>query len=70
MNYYEKLVSKIDQSMAAHPRSAVAMDLGSLKVVAIGPNVRAVSRKVSASKLDSSRAVIFQKPSSKVTWVL
>jgi hypothetical protein len=69
MNYYEKLVKKMDQSMKAHPRSAMAMDMGSFEIIATAPNFTVLGKKLHNFK-GSNRSVIFQKPSEKVTWVL
>ena len=69
MNYYEKLVKKMNQSMKAHPNSAMVMDMSSFAIIAKSTNFKSLSRKVPDSK-DGSRSVIFQKPSEKVTWIL
>lgn len=70
MNYYEQLVAKMNQSMDEHPRSVLVMDMDSLKIVAKGATVQTAARKFHAANLELSRSVIFQKPSTKVTWIL
>jgi len=69
MNYYETLVTKINQSMKKHPRSAMAMDMGSFAIIAKGADLQALGRKMPAPKA-GSRSLVFQKPSEKVTWIL
>lgn len=69
MNYYEKLVKKMNQSMKEHPRSAMVMDMSSFEIIAKGTNIKALSRKMPNSK-DGIRSILFQKPSPKVTWIL
>lgn len=68
MTYYEKLVKKVNESMAAHPRSAMAMDLDTFRIVAKGPNLAALDKKMAGKKRDHT--LIFQKPSQKASWVL
>lgn len=69
MNYYEKLVRRINQSMNAHANSAVAMDMRTFSIIAKGKNLKDLRRKMSPAK-DNSHSVIFQKPSPNVTWIL
>jgi len=69
MNYYEKLVRKMDQSMKAHPRSAMAMDMTNFKIVAKGSNIKSLHGKLSAAK-SAVPTVIFQKPSPGAAWIL
>lgn len=69
MNYYERLVKKINQSMDAHPRSAIVMDMSNFEVVAKSNNFKTLCRKMPDAKT-GSRFVIFQKPRQNVTWVL
>jgi predicted lactoylglutathione lyase len=69
MNYYEKLVAKINQSMKQHPRSAIVMDMSNFEIVAKSADFESLNRKLQNSK-GSARSVIFQKPSEKVTWIL
>jgi len=69
MNYYEQLVKKMDQSMNANPRSAMAMDMGNFEIIAKAPSFKALGKKLQNSK-NPDRSVIFQKPSEKVTWIL
>ena len=67
LNYYEKLVKKINQSMSANPKSAMAMDMGSFQIVAKSSNLKALSKKLATL---SSQTVVFQKPSGKAAWIL
>ena len=69
MNFYEKLARKIDQSMKAHPRSAMAMDMQSFEIIARGPNFKSLRGKLPAAQKNLS-TVIFQKPSAKAAWIL
>ena len=69
MNYYEKLVKKIDQSMRAHPRSAMVMDMGSFEIIAKSRNIKSLSKKLPRAAKGIS-TVVFQKPSEKAAWVL
>ncbi|MDE3099120.1 MAG: hypothetical protein KGJ88_06570 [Verrucomicrobiota bacterium] len=69
MNYYEQLVKRMNQSMKAHPRSAMAMDMGSFEIIAKAPNFRILAGRLQRSK-NAGRSVIFQKPGEKVTWIL
>jgi hypothetical protein len=54
MNYYEKLVKKIDQSMKLHPRSAMVIDMDTFaslfRIIAKGPNLAAVNKKRPAKR--------------------
>lgn len=68
MNYYEKLVKKINQSMNAHPNSAIAMDTKTFSVIAKGKNLKDLRRKMPSK--DNPDSLIFQKPSPSVTWIL
>lgn len=69
MNYYEKLVQKINQSMAANPKSAMVMDMGSFEIIAKGSNLKSLGKKLSALN-HSNQTVVFQKPSGKAAWIL
>lgn len=69
MNYYERLVKKINQSMDAHPRSAMVMDMSNFEVVAKSNDFKSLCRKLPDTK-SGGRFVIFQKPATNVTWVL
>ena len=42
MNYYEKLVKKINQSMAANPKAAMVMDMGSFEILAKGSSIKSL----------------------------
>jgi hypothetical protein len=66
MNYYEKLIKKMNQSMKEHPRSAMVMDMGSFEIVAKGSNIKSLRRKLAKTHA----GVIFQKPSDKAAWIL
>ena len=68
-NYYETLVAKINRSMKRHPRSAMAMDMGSFAIIAKGANLKALGRKMPPLKA-GTRSLVFQKPSEHVTWIL
>jgi hypothetical protein len=69
MNYYEKLVRKMDQSMKAHPHSAMAMDMSNFQIVAKGGNMKSLQSKLSVSKRGTP-VVVFQKPSQETPWIL
>ena len=68
-NFYEKLVKKIDQSMKAHPRSAMVMDTHNFQIIAKGPNFKSLRGKLPAAQKNLS-TVVFQKPSAKAAWIL
>jgi hypothetical protein len=68
MTYYEKLVKKINQSMEAHPRSAMAMDMDTFRIVAKGADLAALNKKISGKT--PPHTLIFQKPNQKASWVL
>ena len=69
MNYYEKLVKKMNQSMNEHPRSAIVLDMSTFAIIAKSSDFKSAYRKMPDSK-NGGRSVIFQKPSEKVTWIL
>jgi hypothetical protein len=69
MNYYEKLVKKINQSMAANPKAAMVMDMGSFEILAKGSSIKSLGKKLSALNC-SHQTVVFQKPSGKAAWIL
>lgn len=69
MNYYEKLVKAMNQSMKQHPNSAMVMDMSDFSIIAKGTDFKALRRNMPNSK-DGVRSIIFQKPSPKVTWIL
>lgn len=69
MNYYEKLVKKIDQLMAANPKSAMVMDMGSFEILAKGSSIKSLGKKLPALNR-SNQTVVFQKPSGKAAWIL
>ena len=68
-NFYEKLVKKIDQSMKAHPRSAMVMDMHNFQIIAHAPDIKSLRGKLPAAGKNLS-TVIFQKPSEKTAWIL
>ena len=68
MNYYEKLVKRIDRSMASHPHSVMAMNMHSFAIVAKARDFKSLSQKLHDNK--SSSTVVFQKPSPKEVWIL
>ena len=68
MTYYEQLLDKMNQSMAAHPQSVMVMDYGSQKILAAGRNVEKMSRKMRGRKPGVS--IVFQKPKEKAVWIL
>jgi predicted lactoylglutathione lyase len=70
MNYYEKLVKKINQSMDAHPRSAMVMDMSNFEIIAKSTDFKSLCKKLPNSCKDGGRFVVFQKPSQNVTWIL
>jgi hypothetical protein len=70
MNYYEKLVSRIEKSMEAHPRSTLVMDTGSFKIIAKGRDFKSASRKLRASAKPRGVAVVFRKPQEDAVWIL
>ena len=67
MNYYEKLVKKMNRSMKEHPRSAMVMDMNSFRVIARGRDLESLSKKLSRG---DKTTVVFQKPNQKAAWVL
>ena len=69
MNYYEKLVKKINQSMAANPKSAMVMDMGSFEIIAKGTSIKSLGKKLPALNRNN-QTVVFQKPSGKAAWIL
>jgi hypothetical protein len=68
MNYYEKLVDRINRSMEKDPRSAMIMDMGTFHIIAKGRNMASLNKKMSGKM--PSNSLIFQKPSEKVSWIL
>jgi hypothetical protein len=64
MNYYEKLIKKMNQSMKEHPRSAMVMDMCSFEIVAKGSTIKSLSRKLAGTHA----GVVFQKP--QAAWIL
>lgn len=68
MNYYEKLVKHLNQSMKKHPRSAMVMDMSNFQIVAKGVSLAAVSKKMSGKT--PGNTIIFQKPNQKASWIL
>jgi hypothetical protein len=70
MSYYQELVKNIGKAMRKHPRSVVAMDSKSFKVMATGKNSAALSQKLNRGKATENVSVIFQKPSAGAVWIL
>jgi hypothetical protein len=68
VTYYEKLVKKMNQSMAKDPRSAMVMDMNTLQIVAKGASLAALSKKMAGKPRDNT--IIFQKPNEKAAWIL
>jgi len=69
MNYYEKLVKKMSQSMKEHPRSAMVMDMNNFQVIARSPDLKSLGKKISRAG-KSGATVVFQKPNEKASWIL
>lgn len=70
MTYYEQLVGKMNESMAAHPQCTVVMDYGSQKIVATGRDLEKMSRKLRARKSANRISIVFQKPKENAVWIL
>jgi hypothetical protein len=72
MNYYEKLVAKIDRLAKENPRSAIAMNVETLEVVAKSSNLKSLEKKMANSKTGFPKhsTVVFQNRSQKVAWIL
>ena len=60
MNYYEKLVKRVNQSMIDNPHSAMVMDMS---------NFKSLSKKLPETTNGIS-TVVFQKPSQRAAWIL
>jgi hypothetical protein len=69
MNYYEKLVKRVNQSMNDHPHSAMVMDMGNFEIIAKSPNFKSLSKKMPETTKGIS-TVVFQKPSQTAAWIL
>ena len=69
MNYYEKLVKKMSQSMKEHPRSAMVMDMNSFQVIAKSHNFKSLRKKLSQAD-GATTTIVFQKPNQKAAWIL
>jgi hypothetical protein len=69
MNYYEQLVAKAQESMEAHPRSAIVLDSKSFEVIATCSDIKKLTGKLRNGKLPQT-AVVFQRPSKKAVWIL
>lgn len=67
MNYYEKLVKKMSQSMKEHPRSAMVMDMNNFQVIAKSHDFKSLSKKLPRP---DKTTVVFQKPDQKAAWIL
>jgi hypothetical protein len=72
MNYYEKLVAKINRLAKENPRSAIAMNVETFEVVAKSGNLKSLEKKIASSKTGISchSTVVFQNRSQKVAWIL
>ena len=68
MTYYEKLVKKMNHSMAKNPRSAIVMNLSTFQVIAKGNDLDAVSKKMVGKTYDNT--IVFQKPNQRASWIL
>ncbi len=60
MNYYEKLVKHVSQSMKKHPRSAIVMDMSNFQILAKGSSLAVVNKKMSGKT--SGNTIVFQIP--------
>lgn len=69
MNYYEKLVKRVNQSMNDHPHSAMVMDMTNFEIIAKSPNFKSLSKKMPEPTKGISM-VVFQKPSQRAAWIL
>ena len=69
MNYYEKLVKRVNQSMNDNPRSAMVMDMASFVIIAKSQNFKSLSKKMPETTKGIS-TVVFQKPSQRAAWIL
>ena len=69
MNYYEKLVKRVYQSMIDNPHSAMVMDMSNFKIISKGPNFKSLSKKLPETTNGIS-TVVFQKPSQRAAWIL
>ena len=67
MNYYEKLVKKMNQAMEEHPRSDMVMDMNNFRVIAKSRDFESLSKKLPRG---DQATVVFQKPNQKAAWVL
>ncbi len=68
MNYYEKLVKKINRSMKDHPNSAMVMNMATFEIIAKGRNLAAVSKKMEGKTRQNT--IVFQRPNQKASWIL
>jgi len=68
VTYYEKLVRRMNQSMAKDPRSAMVMDLGTFQIIAKGATLDSLGKKMAGKPLENT--IIFQKPNQKAAWIL
>ncbi|HEY3761763.1 MAG TPA: hypothetical protein VGN23_08445 [Verrucomicrobiae bacterium] len=72
MSYYEQLIRNMGKAMRKHPRSVVAMNSESFKVVATGKNSKELNRRLNKVKKTDGEgiSVIFQKPGANTVWIL
>jgi hypothetical protein len=68
MTYYEKLVRKINLSMKQHPHSAMVLDMSTLQIIAKGPNVEALNKKLKWKARPNT--LIFKSPNQGPSWIL
>jgi hypothetical protein len=69
MNYYEKLVKKVNQSMKKNPNNAMIMDMASFEIIAKSSNFKSLGRKMPATTAGIS-TIVFQKPNQRAAWIL
>ena len=69
MNYYEKLLKKIERSMKAHPRSAMAMNMKNFDIIAKAPNFNSLGKIIADAQGDLS-TIVFQKRNQKAAGIL
>lgn len=69
MNYYERLVKKVSQSMNANPHKAMVMNSESFEIIAKSPNLKMLSRKLPDHN-QGPTSVVFQRPNQKAVWIL
>ena len=68
MNYYEKLVARIGQSMQRNPKAAMVMDMSNFRIIAKARTMASLGKKLRG--LPGESTVVFQKRSQKAAWIL